>query len=120
MTVSAAIDAFHTTLAVRRYTESVTFVDGIAQTVTEVDEFELVGTSFQPMNARERVLLPELIRDRELAKVYTKCELRSVDIVGKKLADRVTYRDERYIVQSVEDWAPHGDFWKVTLVKEND
>ena len=120
MSVSFAIDAFYTTLAVRRYTEAVTFTDGIAQTVTEVNEFDIVGASFQPMNARERMLMPELIRDRELSKCYTKCELLSVDVVGKKLADRVTYREENYIVQSVEDWAPHGDFWKVTLVKEND
>lgn len=120
MTVSVAIDAFATTLNVRRYEQSVTFVDGIAQTVTDVDEFDLVATSFQPMTPRERMLLPELIRDQELSKVYTKCELRSVDVVGKVLADRIHYRDENYVVQSVEDWQPHGQYWKVVLIKEND
>lgn len=120
MTVSVAIDAFHTPLNVRRYTQAVTFTDGIAQTVTDVDEFEMHGTCVQPMNPRERQLLPELIRDREVSKVYTKCQLRSVDVVGKVLADRINYRDENYVVQSVFDYEPHGQYWKVLLIKEND
>jgi len=118
--ISWIIPTFNTPLAVRRYTAAVAFVDGVAQPTTEVDEFELSDCSFQPMSARERLLLPELIRDRETAKVYTQCVLRSVDVEGKVLADRVTYRGQNYVVQSVEDWAPHGDFYKAVLVKEND
>lgn len=118
--ISAAIDAFNTPIVVTRYTTVVTFVDGIAQPVTDTDEFELTGCSFQPVTARERQLLPELIRDRETAKVYTKCLLRSVDVEGKELADRVTYREQTYIVQSTQDWIPHGEYYKAVVVKEND
>lgn len=117
---SSAIDAFATTIEVSRATVATEYVDGIAQPVTTWDDFEIFDCSFQPMTARERLLLPELIRDRETAKVYTKCELRSVDVEGKVLADRVTYRDQTYVVQSVQDWIPHGDFYKAVLVKEDD
>ena len=117
--ISAAIDAFATTIEVSRATLATEFVDGIAQPVTTYDDFELTGCSMQPMTARERMLLPELIRDRETMKVYTKCQLRSVDVEGKILADRVTYREQTYVVQSVQDWVPHGEFYKAILVKEN-
>lgn len=118
--IASAIDAFDTPLTVTRSTVATEFVDGIAQPVTQTDEFELTGCSVQPMSARERMLLPELIRDRELLKVYTKCPLQSVDVQGKVLADRITYLEQQYVVQSVENWEPHGDFCKVILVKEND
>ena len=117
--ISSAIDAFPTTIEVKRTTVAIEFVDGIAQPVTSWDNFELTDCSFQPLTARERMLLPELIRDRETAKVYTKCLLRSVDVEGKLLADRVTYREQTYVVQSVQDWVPHGQFYKAVLVKEN-
>lgn len=118
--ISAAIDPFNTPVTVTRSTTEVQFVDGIAQPVTTTDVFELTGISVQPMSARERTLLPELIRDRETLKAYTKCQLRSVDVEGKLLADRVAYREQNYVVQSVQDWIPHGQYYKVTLVKDND
>lgn len=118
--IAGAIGSFNTPVVVTRSTTAVQFVDGIAQPVTTTDQFELGGISVQPMAAKERVLLPELIRDREVLKAYTQCELHSVDVAGKLLADRVTYRGQDYVVQSVQDWAPHGQYYKVTLVKEDD
>ena len=118
--ISSTIDAFNTPLVVTRTEQTVTYVDGIAQPVTETDTFELTGCSLQPMTARERLVLPELIRDRETVKVYTKCRLRGVDMVDKVLADRVTYGEQEFVVMSVEDWTAHGAFYKVVLMKEND
>lgn len=118
--ISSAIDAFATPITVQRSTVAVEFVDGIAQPVTSVDEFEIFDCSVQPMTAQERLLLPELIRDREVAKCYTKCELRTVDVEGKEMADRVTYAEQQYVVQSVQNWTLHGQYYKAILVKEND
>jgi len=118
--ISSAIDYFNTPVMVTRVDEVVEFVDGVAQPVTKWDEFEMTGCTFKPWNPRERMLLPELIRDRELSLLYTKCWLRSVDVAGKLRADRITYREERYVVASVEDWAPHGAYYKAVLMKEND
>jgi len=118
--ISAVIDAWSTPITVTRVSVATEFVDGIAQPVTETDEFEVTDCSVQPLSANERVVLPELIRDRNTLKVYTKCELRTVDVVGKELADRVDYLEESYVVQSVQDWVPHGQYYKAILVKEND
>lgn len=118
--ISNAIDAFPSPLMVHRATVAVEFVDGVAQPTTSWDEFEIVPISVQPMVGRERLLLPELIRDREVLKAYTRCELKSVGMEDKLLADRVTFKEQRYVVQSVEDWSTHGEYWKAILVKEDD
>lgn len=118
--IGSIIDAFNTPVTVTRSTAAVQFVGGIAQPVTTRDQFELYVISVQPLTARERTLLPELVRDREVLKAYTRCQLRSVDVEGKLLADRVEHRGQEYVVQSVQDWVPHGAYYRVTLVKEND
>jgi hypothetical protein len=120
MTVSMAIDCFETPITVRRTNQATTFVNGRAQIPTDVDTFQVIHVSVQPMQARERQVLPELIRDRELLKMYTKTLLQSVDVEGKVRADRLTYNDHEYVVQSIEDWFAHGGYYKVVAVKEND
>jgi hypothetical protein len=109
-----------TPITVRRTNEATTYVKGLAQVTTDVDEFCIQDVSVQPMVARERQVLPELIRDSELLKLYTKCTLQSVDVEGKKRADRIDYKGQEYVVQSVEDWFEHGGFYKVIAVKEDD
>lgn len=118
--IEGIIDCFQTPITVRRTNEATTFVNGLAQVVTDVDEFCIQNISVQPMLARERQVLPELIRDRELLKAYSPCTLQSVDVEGKVRADRVDYNSQEYVVQSVEDWSDHGGFFKVILIKEND
>ena len=118
--VAEAIECFETPLTVRRTNSTTTFVDGIAQTNTNVDTFCLEGANMQSMNARERQVLPELIRDRETRKIYTTCELRSVEVEGKLRADRIEWNRQRYIVQSIEDWTDDGGYYKVIVVKEDD
>lgn len=118
--ISFAIDAFATPLVVTRTTESTTFVDGIAVPTTEEQVFDVVPVSVQPMTAHERQLLPELIRDREVLKAYTRCELRTVDVANKVKADRITYREQEWVVNAVQDWSELGGFWKAILVREDD
>jgi len=114
------IDTFATPLCVRRASTETTYVGGLAQVVTSVEEFTIQCSSVQPMGAQERLLVPEMIRDHELLKTYTRFALRSVDVDGKVRADRCTYGCDNYVVQSVEDWSAHGAFYKVVLLKEDD
>jgi hypothetical protein len=64
--------------------------------------------------------VPEGFRDHKLIKLYSRCELRGIDVAGKVRADRIEYEDEEYVVYSVENWDPNGHFWKVIAIKEND
>ena len=114
------ISQFQTPITVHRVEASTVFVEGLAEVVEDVTEFCLANVSVQPLIARERELLPELIRDREVIKMYTVCPLRSVDVEGKKRADRIDWQDQEYVIQSVEDWTQHGGYYKVTAVKEDD
>ena len=119
MVIGRIISYFNTPITVRRTSEATTFVNGLAQ-VADVDTFHLNGVNVQPLTGRERELLPELIRDHELKKLYTRCPLLSADVEGKVRADRIDYRDQEYVVQSVEDWDPNGGYYKVIIIKEND
>ncbi len=118
--IADSISCFATPITVRRTNAATTFVNGRSQPPTDVDTFLLENVSVQPMLARERVVLPELIRDREILKLYTPCSLQSVNVEGKVRADRIDYNSQEYVVQSVEDWSAHGGFFKVIAVKEND
>jgi hypothetical protein len=120
MMVGDIIPEFATPITVRRPVGAVTFVDGIEQPASDPLVFCISCCSVQPVTGREREVLPELIRDREVSKTYTQYRLRSVDVEGKTLADRVDWQDEEYVVQSVEDWYLHGRYYKVLLVKEDD
>jgi hypothetical protein len=114
------IDEFNTPITVRRTNAETVYVNGIAQVATDVDEFLLQGVSVQPLTGQERVLLPELIRDQNLIKLYTQCPLQSVDVEGKLRADRIDYEDHEYVVQNVQNWGPNGCYYKVIAIKEND
>jgi len=118
--ISGAIDAFNTPITVRRTNQATVFVNGLSQVQTDVDEFCINRCSVQPLMARERQLLPSGVRDKELLKLYTPCTLNSVDVEGKVKADRIDYKGQEYVVQSVEDWSEHGGFFKIVAIKEND
>ena len=117
--IGQIISAFNTPITVRRTNEATTFTDGLAE-VIEADAFSVQGVSVQPLTGTERQSLPELIRDRALIKLYTRCPLLSVDVEGKVRADRIDYRGHEYVVQSVQDWGPNGGYYKVVAIKEND
>ncbi len=118
--IGRIISYFNTPITVRRTTEATTFVNGLAQLVTSIDTFHLNGVSVQPLTGRERELLPEGIRDRELKKIYSRCPLLSIDVQGKVHADRIDDYGQEYVVQSVENWDRIGGYYKVIIIKEND
>lgn len=117
--IGQIINAFNTPITVRRTSDATTFTDGLAS-VADVDTFTLDGVAVQPLTGSERQSLPELIRDRALIKLYTRCPLLGVDVEGKVRADRLDYRGQEYVVQTVQDWGPHGGYYKVIAIKEND
>ena len=119
LVIGRIIEHFNTPITVRRATDATEFTNGLAD-VVEVDTFSLSGINVQPLTGRERELLPEGIRDKGLIKLYTQCPLLSVDVEGKVKADRLDYRDQEYVVQTVEDWCPNGGYYKVLAIKVND
>lgn len=118
--IEQAIDCFTQSVTVRRVNQATSFVDGLAQVVTDVDEFCVDHASVQPMKANERMVMPEGIRDSAMIKIYTDCRLLCVDIEGKKRADRLDWKGEEYVVQSCEDWVADGGYYKIVAIKEND
>ena len=119
MMIGAIIGRVSVPFDVTRTNEATTFVAGLAQIPDDVDTFEARG-SVQQMSGRERLVLPELIRDRETLKIYTQCELRPVDVAGETRADRIDYEGDRYVVHSVKNWEAVGGFYRAIIVKEND
>lgn len=119
--IGEIISEFSVPITVRRTNVATTYVNGLAQVTTNVDTFDLEqGVSVQPLTGKQREVVPEGFRDRNLIKLYTQTELRGIDVAGKVRADRITYSDEDYVVYSIENWDPNGCYWKVIAIKEND
>jgi hypothetical protein len=68
-----------------------------------------------PISGRELERLPEGMDTRELLqaftveRLYTNSELYEPDVL--------TVADEDYEVQQVEDWSPHGNFFRSIMTK---
>lgn len=114
------IDDISSKYTVTRVSAATTFVKGrpVAPTTTTL---EIRGV-YQPMSGRERMLVPENIRDRELAKFYVSDSnlLETVDVVGKERADRIAIGSFNYVVHSEFDWVAMGGYKKYVLVKLNE
>lgn len=61
-----------------------------------------VTAGVQPMNARERLLLPEGIRSRAAVKVYSDDELIAADEATGRRGDRFTWEGKTWEVFAVE------------------
>jgi hypothetical protein len=117
--VGEIIPCFGSSIVVHRATGGTSYVDGVAQVVS-VETFTLDGVSVQPATGQDRELVPELVRDREIIKLFTECELKGVDVERKVRADRLDVNGQEYVVETVKDWSCEGGFWKVLAIKEND
>jgi len=93
-----------------------TWQDGHYRNLPE-DRFCIIA-SIQPSTPRTMDRESEGQRARALIRVWTKTELRVADVKVKRKADRVVYNDEEYEVETVADWNGHGDFYRITAVKE--
>ena len=92
------------TLTVRR-PGATTFVDGVA--VDSLDQtLEILGSA-QPVQARDRHQLPELLRVSAAFKLYTEADLQVTDLGAKVRGDVVELDDGDYEVSGRWDWTVH-------------
>lgn len=75
-------------------------------------EITISEISVQPMSARERQLLPEGTKDKEVIKLYTTTALLSADQATRVPADVVAYQGLNYRVFAVEDRHLNGGYYK--------
>lgn len=113
------IKCFKTPIVIKRAAAATTFVNGLAQ-ATSRTSINVPDASVQPVSGNERLLLPEGIRDREIVKIYAKCEIRGIDVAGPTKADKIEHDGKTYVVQTVVDWSQHikGNYYKAICVKE--
>lgn len=80
-------------------------------------------TTVHPISGRDRILLPEGVRTRESIVTYATEPLRTATEFGPA-ADVLIHRplgqttDQRYIVQTTEDWGHASGHWRVFSTRE--
>lgn len=83
----------------------------------------LAPTVVHPISGQDRNLLPEGIRNREMIITFATEPLRTSTEFGE-LADVLIHRplgrtvDQRYIVQTTEDWGHVSGHWRVFSTRE--
>lgn len=83
----------------------------------------LPPTVVHPISGSQRVLLPEGVRNRETIVTYSTELLRTETEFGPE-ADVIIHRpfgsseDERYIVQTAENWGHVSGHWRVFSTRE--
>lgn len=85
------------------------WVDGSPQALT-------IKASVQPVSGRERAMLPEGDREREMVKLYSDTELKPSSQANQKAGDVVTWEGRDYLVTSCQLWKNPfgvlGSHWK--------
>lgn len=82
--------------------DTLTWIDGVSTTFN-------VDLSIQPVNQRERQLLPEAVRDTQIIKMYHETALQITNDRTNKKGDKFTYNNNVYQVISSSDWNT-GDY----------
>lgn len=103
--VSEALDS-DTAIIVTIERQSGEYVDGLW-----VDETPIVFKTLcspQPSTAKERQILPEGDRDKDIFKFITKKPLRGVSDRDGLSADVVIFKGNRYTILSPADWDLYG------------
>lgn len=83
----------------------------------------LAPTVVHPISGKDKNILPEGIRNRETIVTYATEPLRTSTEFGE-LADVLIYRplgqteDQRYIVDTLEDWGHVSGHWRVFSTRE--
>jgi hypothetical protein len=96
------ISRFGTTYTVRRYASG-SLVKGRWVPDASYTETEIIA-SIQPMSGRERELLPEGERTKEIIRIYTKHGLRQAMEKNNVKGDQVSYKGRMYEVKRVDTW----------------
>lgn len=73
-------------------------------------QMSTLTAAIHPVSGRDIERLPEGTYAHETIVIYTAQELKVAD--GAQEADRVEYREEVYVVITVQRWDDVGGFWK--------
>jgi len=76
-----------------------------------------VTMSVQPLNQKERRLLPEGTRAEGRVKGYTTCELLTIDTSECKHADEFCVEGVNYVVDKVDDWRDAGGYFRIEAAR---
>lgn len=96
------LERFGSTYTVRRY-EAGHYDRGRWVAGTSYTDMYIVA-SIQPLTGKERELLPEGERTKEVIRIYTKYGLRQAMEQQNVKGDRVTYKGRAYEVRRVDTW----------------
>jgi len=84
-----------------RYAASTRVKGQVSPGATSSIEFT---ASVQPLTGKEKLALPEGVRENATYRLYTDYELKTADESGNKKADRVTIFSKTYEIIIVEIW----------------
>jgi len=76
-----------------------------------------IKASIQPVSGKDRMMLPEGIRSKEIIKLYTTFLLQTDNAEGSTKSDVVVYNGCRYDVITVEDWTVDGGYYKAVAAR---
>lgn len=85
----------------------------------EPEEIGFQG-SFQPLDGKDREVLPEGVRHSETLKVYTRTALRTADQYDGSQADEVLYDGRRFVVYHVERYPRLLRHYKALLIRKQE
>jgi hypothetical protein len=77
----------------------------------------VIQASVQTISGRERMLLPEGIRTREVLKLYTATPIQTASVQGATMADTITYNGSVYEAVISENWLADGNYFKVIFMR---
>lgn len=96
----------------RRYQETVG-ADGRTEKALESEEE--VSASVQPLSDRQRMALPEGVRQSVDRRLYTTAHFRTADQKTGEPADAVRIRGEDYLVVQVKYWSGPFEHYEVDV-----
>jgi len=116
------IDRFGTYYTLRRYDPGI-YVKGRWEPGSTFTETQIVA-SIQPSTGKEREILPEGERTKEVIRIYTKYGLRQPIEQQNVKGDRISYKGRSYEVRMVEtwdfDWNDMAHFKALAVMVEDD
>lgn len=94
----------HYQVSITRQTVSGTYSNDTGLYTNGTSAVVLVDLCIQPIREKDRLLLPEAVRNSEIIKIYTETELHITDDKNKLKGDRFTYNSRTYEVFQTQDW----------------
>lgn len=94
----------HFQVDITRYTVAGSYDNDTGKFVDGASSIIKVDLCIQPVKEKDRKLLPEAVRNKEVIKIYTETILKITDDKNKIRGDRFTYNARTYEIFKVQDW----------------